>query len=148
MHGGSSWCMKHEAQGECAWCMEISDNWYSSKIRLLDITQFSYVWLFNFNYCNDRFPIEVTNRKLDKYAILHPLLSQLGRIVLPPIITTVGIRATIHTTIVKLLQDHQISNSQIHILTESFSQIATRHLTHITLNKRRLAKKQAPVSLD
>ena len=36
------------------------------------------VQIFESTYCNNRFLVEATNCKLDKYAILHPLLSQLA----------------------------------------------------------------------
>lgn len=37
------------------------------------------VQILEFIYCNDKFPMEVVTRKLDKYyAILRPLLTQQG----------------------------------------------------------------------
>jgi hypothetical protein len=33
------------------------------------------VQIFDFTYCNDRFPAEATNRKVDEFVILRPLLS-------------------------------------------------------------------------
>jgi hypothetical protein len=99
------------------------------------------VQIFEFTYCNNyRFHVEATNQKLDKHAILHPILSQLGWIVLPPIIIIAGIRGNSDTTTVKVLQDLQIPNSKIQKLMESFSQIAIRYLTHIILNIRELKK--------
>ena len=64
------------------------------------------IQIFHIAYCNDRFFAEATNGHVDKYAILHLLLSQLGWII------TARIWGTIHTTIVELLQDLQIPNSK------------------------------------
>ena len=49
----------------------------------------------------------------------------------------VEMKATIHTTTIKLLQDLQIPNSKIHKLMKSFSHIAIRYLRHINLNKKK-----------
>ena len=106
------------------------------------------VQIFEFTYCNNRFLVEAINQKLDKYAILHPFLSQLGWIILPPVIITTRIRGILHTTIVNLLQNLQIPNSKIHKLMDIFSQIAISYLTYIILNKRKLDKKQIPVPLN
>ena len=46
------------------------------------------VQIFEFMYCNDRFPVEVTNRKRDNTPFSTHSLFQLGWIVLPPIIIT------------------------------------------------------------
>lgn len=52
-----------------------------------------------FTYCNDKSPQEATTRKLDKYDILQPLLTQQGWMVLLPQIFTIDIRDSIHTNI-------------------------------------------------
>jgi len=106
------------------------------------------IQIFEFTYCNDRFPQEATTRKLEKYDILLPLLTQQGWAVLPQKIITAGIRGSIHTATTKSLLDLKIPNNKIQKLMETFSQISIRYLTHIILNKRKLEKKQAPIPLD
>jgi hypothetical protein len=61
------------------------------------------VQLFEFTYCNDRFSLEATTRKPNKYVVLLPLLTQQVRQVLPPIIIIDRILDTIHTTTTKSL---------------------------------------------
>lgn len=50
--------------------------------------------------------MEATTMKQDKYAILQPLLTQLGYVVILPIVVVIaGIKRTIHNTIIKYLKD-------------------------------------------
>lgn len=108
----------------------------------------SKIQLIEFTYCIDRFPIEATTPKMNKYAVLLSLLSQQGWEVLPPIIITIGIRGTIHTPSIDRLQELHISTPKIHKLMEKPSQITIKYLRHIILNKRKLEKKQLPVPLN
>ena len=92
------------------------------------------VQIFKFTYYNDR-SLEPTHWKLDKYTILHLILSQLGWTTLSPTIIMATIQGTIHTTTTKHLQDLHIPNSKIHKLMKSFSQIAIKYLSYVILNE-------------
>lgn len=91
--------------------------------------------------------MEATNKKLDKYAILQPLLTHLGWEVLPPIVIIACIQGTIHNTSTKCLQElphPQNIQTNRQLLTNS-------HKTSNTLilnNLRKLKKRQAPIPLD
>lgn len=59
-------------------------------------------------YYNDRFLVEATTYKLNKYTILQTMLAQQGWDVLPPIIITTSINGSIHTPTIKQLSNLKI----------------------------------------
>lgn len=92
--------------------------------------------------------MEVTTRTLHDHAILHPLLTQKGWEVLPPVIMTTCLRGTLHTTTTELLQELCVFTNRIHKLMKTFSQVAIKYSTHIISNKRKLENKKGLVPLD
>ena len=90
------------------------------------------VQLSEFTYINDRFPLKARTRKLDKHAILLPLLIEWGWQVLPPVIITLGICGTIHTPTTKSLTNLKFPTIFFHKLMDTLLQISIlRYSTHI-----------------
>lgn len=70
------------------------------------------VQAIEFTTCNDKFPQEGTNRKLEKYDTLKTTLCQHGWLMVPTIVITASIQGSIHTTTTKKLTELQNPNQQ------------------------------------
>lgn len=100
-----------------------------------------------FTYCKGTFPTTAIEYKLDKYAILQPLLIQHGMSYRQQSLLYVLGKLSILKP-PNSLKEFNITTCDIQKLMKSFSQFAIRYLMHIILNKWKLEKKLSLIPLD
>ena len=106
------------------------------------------IQFLEFTYCNDRFPQETINNKIQKYQPLINKIAELGWKVDPLIVITAGARGTTHSPSIKLLETNfKIPETAIKNTFKEINTIAIQHAGSIILHKRKLENNQ-PLPLD
>ena len=106
------------------------------------------IQFIEFIYYNDRFSLETTTKKPEKYQPFIDHITNRGWNVEPLIVITAGARATTHIPSMKILEEKfQILEKTIRQTFSEINTIAIQHAMSIILHKRRLENNE-PLPVD